>query len=97
MVVNHPTIHPTVLDILFYQTSNWKWILTGTDHDVERELIESVLFIGIARAETERCHESGEKVEDPAEAAEDGGQANVIWMGKRERRHQLVSQVTHKS
>lgn len=88
MVVNHPTI----LDILFYQTSKVEneW-LTGTDHDVERELIESVLFIGIARAETERCHESGEKVEDPAEAAEDGGQANVIWMGKRERRHQLVS------
>lgn len=34
----------------------WKRILTGADHDVERELIESVLFIRIARAETERGH-----------------------------------------
>ena len=31
-------------------------ILTGTDHDVECELIERVLFIRVAGAEAERGH-----------------------------------------
>ena len=37
------------------QNLNFK-ILTGTDHDVECELIERVLFIRVAGAEAERGH-----------------------------------------